>query len=367
MSSAQIQHYISNFLMNYWADDDDNVGVVCLHHRDSATMRAKSLHWLRNLSSEEQEREWSLIEGRASDVINGLRKKFESSGDDLAPAETFLTKPHNHTALIDLVILHYARSLIVPVEQLLNGATTLDSAACEARIQQRFRDAQSFHDCGIVLTVTQPDVPLALGAVPVFNTEDWGGYIPGTGRYMMPLTPRMAITGTPDLSAGQVEVVAAENLDQKHFLELQLAGERGKFNTLYLICEPSELESTASTALASVEGGGLHWYALRSRIARYGDSAATNVHEEWQRRIRRYEHNLERHDRLASEGQAVKRIQGEMREDARKIQTDLDKLKVPICDCGRSRNNSDHKTLWKIVMPQVICDEIREKRRAACG
>ena len=52
-----------------------------------------------------------------------------------------------------------------------------------------------------------------------------------------------------------------------------------------------------------------------------------------------------------------------MVEDARKTQRDLDDLHVPVCDCARLRRDREVSALWKAVMPQTVCQEIRRRQK----
>ena len=52
-----------------------------------------------------------------------------------------------------------------------------------------------------------------------------------------------------------------------------------------------------------------------------------------------------------------------MKHDARKIQADLDAPDAPVCKCGSHRHGVVG-VLWWRFMPQVICDSIRDQRRA---
>ena len=351
------QHYISKFLMENWADDDGQVGVVCMHHRNGAIVSAEKLHWLRNLSSLELESEWDGIENRAKHAIDRLETALGLGSPDLGAAEQFLAAPGNLTSLVDLAVLHHARSLIVPLEQYFNGRTTLDSAASEATIQRRWDNASGYHDCGIVVTVVQSDTPSALGAVPVFDTENWGGPMPGTGRFVMPLTPRVVITGIPKESAGLVEVVS-ENLDPSRHLTLSIAGEPGQFHTPFLICEPSALEQTTNKALAITEGSGVHWHAVHNRLHTYVELIPSTQRNSLLKTAARYEANQGIHGDPTTTYSRRAKLRAMMIEDAREVQTGLDNFNVPICACSALRAD-EHAGLWKSFMPQIICDAMR--------
>ena len=358
----QRQHYITKSLMEHWADADGNVGVVCLHHRRSACVRAESLHWLRKLSSNEREQEWGKIESQAKDVIDELVTKIEEDRDNLTAAQDYLAESPRYKSLVDLAILHHGRSLIVALEQYFNGSETLDSAESEATILQRMDIAQDYHDCGLLVTVVQSDTPSALGAVPVFDTEDWGGYKPGTGRFMMPLTPRVYIAGTPDKPMGEVEIVK-ENLDPGHLLWMHVAGEPGQFHTPFLICELSALENTTSMALAMTEGTGVHWHVLHNRLHTYAELIPKTQRYALLRTADRYEAKQAVHRDATTTNSRRAKLRRMMIEDAREVQAGLDSFDVPICACSSPRHDEHpgRAAMWKSVMPQVICEAMRRQ------
>lgn len=356
------QHYISKFLIKQWADDAGDVGVVCLHHRDSAVVSPSGLHYVRSLSSPEQESDWSGEESRANDVLDGLTRLLGPDGDDWADAETLLSAPANVQALISLVRLHQARSLEVPLQQLFGPNGTADSAKSEAKIRARWNDAQGYYSCGIEVAVFPADVPVALGAIPVFDAQNWGGRLPGTARFMMPLTPHVVISGTPERPPGPAQVGSAR-IDDADPLRWQLAGAPGQFSTPYLICEPSTLERTASAALAWTAGGTMHWYALSNRIDLCGNRASSDLRADWRRRFQRYERNQSLYGEPSTTDTVKDEIQRTMAEDAHKIQEDLDMLGVSVCACKQHRQNPEISALWESFMPQVLCDEIRRKRK----
>ena len=95
------------------------------------------------MSSTVQESAWDRIENQASPVTDELTEALGPQMDDLAAAGKFLADPDNLAALVDFVVLHQARSLIVPLQQLFDGRTRADSAAAEATIETRWSEAQS--------------------------------------------------------------------------------------------------------------------------------------------------------------------------------------------------------------------------------
>lgn len=117
----------------------------------------------------------------------------------------------------------------------------------------------------------------------MFDAYDWGDRPSGTARFMMPLTPRVIIGGTPDWPPGQVRVVPG-SADRETLLTFQIGGVAGLFSTPYLICEPSALERTAEAALRLFEGGNWHWQALRDRIDLCGGSAPGTPRLNWRLR-----------------------------------------------------------------------------------
>ena len=268
--SGQDQHYISRCLIKRWADDNDKVGVTCLHHRSSATVSGKTLHWVKSAWSSEQEKRWARIENQASPVVDALVDALESHADNQKAAqqaaERLLSDEMNFTSLIDFAALHHARSLWVPLQQYLNGRTTLDRTEAEAASESRWEYAQeSYHKCGIDLSVLAN--PTTLGAVPVFDAQTWGGPKPeAPQQFMMPLAPRVMMFGTPepDRSEREIRVVIEENPLETAFM-MQLRGEPGFFSSPYLICPPSVLGETACAALGHTTG-------FRGALARAADS-----------------------------------------------------------------------------------------------
>lgn len=357
------QHYITKFLMKQWSDDNGEVGVVCLYHRDSAIVSHRGLHYALSLSSPKQESEWSREENRAKDVLSGLTGMLDLEGEGWTEAEAFLSEPARFEALIGLVTLHHARSLVVPLQLGINRGA-VDSAESEAKISERRREVEDYYSNGIQITVLELDTPLALGAIPVFDAQSWGGHEPGTAQFMMPLTPRVLISGTPERPPKQVEVVPS-SINHVDLCMWQLGGAPDLLSTPYLICEPSALERTASTALELAEGGNWHLHALRERIDLCGDSSTREMNPELRRRLRCQERNQRRHGSHTTADSKKAKLRRKMAEEARTIQADLDKLDVPVCACRTHRQNHNVSDLWKSVMPQVICDAVRQQRNPA--
>lgn len=353
----QRQHYISSALMKRWADDDGKVGVVCLYHRRHAILSAKALHYTTSLSSPKQEAAWGRIENDAIIVIDKLTGAITPDGDGLEAAEQLLADKANVKALIDFAVLHHARSIAVPLHQRFDDERMHNLGLSATTIEQRERDATDYHDCGIVVTaITEPDARVHLGAVPVFDTKDWDPSRSNV-RFMMPLTPRLMLSGVKDLPAGDV-VVTTENPDSG-MLWLHLAGEPGLFSPPYVICEPSVSERTAESALARTVGAAWHWFALHGRAHQCAEAATPKQLDRWLQTITRYEglHGMHAdatttNSMRAKHRRAMTKLGGE-------FHAELDTLGAPICDCGRLRHDPDTKAFWKLVMPQVICDAMR--------
>ena len=361
------QHFITKSYMKQWADDSGNVGVVCLHHRGSALVSPNGLHHVRDLSSLELENQWSRDEDQAKQVLGEFKTKVAlgASDDELEEAERYLSDPDRLdrlAALVDFIALHHARSLVVPLQQWIDPNATGGSAESEAAIGERWDAVRDHYGrCGIEVTVYPEETPVALGAIPVFDAQDWGRRPPGTARFIMPLTPRSTIGGTPDWPPGEVRVVPG-SADREMLVISQLAGVPGLFGTPYLICEPSALERTAETALRLSEGSSVHWYAIANRIDLCGTSAPGEMRADWRRRTRRHARNQAICGCPITTRSMKAKYQSIMVEDARKIQKDLDDLGVKVCACDQHRRNREVSALWNAVMPQVICDEIRRQQ-----
>ena len=350
--------------MRQWADDSGKVGVVCLHHRGSVLVPPGALHHVRDLSSPELENQWSRDEYEAMQVLEGFKEALGASYDQLEAAERFLSDPDRLAALVDFVALHHARSLAVPLQQGMDPNATGGSAESEAAIRERSKTVRDHYGhCGIEVTIYPEDTPLALGAIPVFDAQDWGGRPPGTARFIMPLTPRATICGTPDWPPGQVRVIPG-SADQEVLVLSQQAGVPRLYSAPYLICEPSALDQTAETALRVSEGSNWHWYAIRNRIDLCGTSAPGAMRADWRRRTRRHARNQAMCRCPITTRSMRGKYQSVMVEDARKIQKDLDDLGVRMCACDQHRRNREVSTLWNAVMPQVICDEIRRQQNS---
>lgn len=362
MSKKPRQHYISRFLIKQWADGTGQVGVVCLHHRRSATVSADGLHWVRDLSSPAQESEWDKIESRASLVVDELAIALGPHLNNRAAAKKLLSEPTNLKALIDLVALHHARSLAVPLQQFFDGHKTADSAAAEATIRARWAEAQSYHQCGAVVSVLPAHTPVPLGAIPVFNTADWGGPLLGTSaQFLMPLTPRVVIAGNPAMQPGEVKVVA-ESPAQPSILWWQIAGELGQFGTPYLVCSPSALEQTAIEALSCTVGTAMHWHALYNRVDRYDGTVDSRLRADWRKRVRCHERLQGWHTDPTTTNAMKEKHRNAMIEGARELQASLDGHDIPICSCRSLYHDtaSEVKALWKRFMPQIICDVMQQ-------
>ena len=248
------QHFITRSYMKQWADDSGNVGVVCLHHRGSVLVPPGALHHVRDLSSHELENQWSRDEYQAMQVLGEFKEALSTNGDQFEAAERLLSDRDRLTTLVDFIALHHARSLVVPLKQLMNPNATGGSAESEAVIRERSEAVRNHYGrCGIEVTIYPEDTPVALGAIPVFDAQAWGSRPPGTARFIMPLTPRAIICGTPDWPPGEVRVITG-SADHEMLVTSQLAGEPGCLSTSYLICEPSALERTARNSATPVRG-----------------------------------------------------------------------------------------------------------------
>ena len=353
----QRQHYISSALMRRWADDDGKVGVVCLYHRRHAILSAKTLHHTTSLSSPEQEAAWGRIENDAINVIDKLTAAITPDGDGLGTAERLLGDTAITKALLDFAVLHHARSIAVATHQRTDDEWMNNLGLSATTIEQREREAADYYDCGLVLTaITAPDARVHLGAVPVFDTKDWDPSRSNV-RFMMPLTPRLLLSGVKDMPAGNV-VVTTENPDSG-MLRLHLAGEPGLLSTPYVICEPSAVERTAETALALTDGAAWHWLALHGRAHRCAEAATPKQLDRWGQTITRYEGLHGVHADATTTNSMRAKHRRAMAELGGEFHAELDTLGAPICDCRRLRHDPDTKAFWKLVMPQVICDAMR--------
>ena len=253
-AKPQKQHFITKSFMKQWADDTGNVGVVCLHHRSSGLVSPGGLHHTRHLSSPERETQWSQDEEQAKDVLKSFREKLGPNSDKLEEAEEYLSDSEHLDKLVEFIALHHARSLVAALQQFMDPDASGGSAESEASIQERLEAVRDHYGrCGIEVVVYPEDTPVALGAIPVFDAQDWGGRPPGTARFIMPLTPHSTIGGTPDRPPGEVRVVFG-SADHETLVLSQLAGVPRLYSSPYLICEPSALERTSEAALAPGRG-----------------------------------------------------------------------------------------------------------------
>lgn len=373
-SNEQQQHYISKFLIKQWAEYG-KVGVVCMYHRDSAIVSAsaRTLHSAAGLWSRDLEHGWNDPESHASDTINDLKESLGPNGDNYAAAHQILSEPRHFDSLIELAVIHHARSLAVPVQRIVDGrAESGQTKEIEEAIQRRRSSAQRYYDCGLVVSVLPPSSPAVLGAVPVLHTPSLGDTrLDKPALFMMPVTPQLVIAGDPDMGRGQV-VVRGDSVDGTQRLTWQLMAEPGLLRTPYLICKPSELERTTEAALAFTEGAPFHWSALCDRMALYREGATRGEFEaylatwrplerEYRNRQGWYDDPLTTNSMRRKHGKAMARI-------ARIIQEHLDSVGIPICDCRWHRDKKTdpiHAALWELIVPTVVCQKIREKQNAA--
>ena len=371
------QHYITKSFIDQWAENTSEgwkVGVVCLWHRAKVLVSPSSLHSVEDLWSEEQDNDWGASEGKAVEVIREFQAALGDNNDQFRAAESYLSGPERTIEeespiehLMKFIVLHHARSLIVPIRRFMEPNAPLDSTEWQTIIGQRSEAAwYRYSNCGFQITVYPTDITIPLGAIPVFDAEDWGGRAPRTAEFMMSLTPRTLICGSPELPQRQVEVMSG-NIDQETPIIVQLGGVPTEFTTPYLICKPSALEQTSEMALRHAEGGNWHWYAIRARIDLCGTSAPDELRADWQQRTSRHDRNQ---GLLGITTSPVKqRLRETMAKDARKLQKDLDDLDVDMCSCAHYRRNADGSisASWKALMPQVICGEVRRQRNTSSG
>ena len=254
---------------------------------------------------------------------------------------------------------------MVPLQQFFDGRTWADSDAAEAAIRTRWSEAQSYHRCGIVLSVIPADTPVPLGAIPVFNTSDWGGEQLGTtAQFLMPLSPRVIIAGDPTMQPGQVRV-GAEDPGRTRLLMWQIAAERRQFTTPYLICEPDALGSIADEALPATVGTHLHWLALQHRVSRPDNPVGKRQQADWRRSLRDHERLIQLHTDPTTTNSMKAKYRKSMIEGARELQTSLDEHGVPICNCSQlyHREAPEVAALWERYMPRVICNAMNGRHR----
>lgn len=371
------QHYITASLIDQWAEDTSEgrkVGVVCLWHRAKVLVSPGGLHCFEDLWSEKLDNSWSGSERAGITAIRELGAKlvddnvqFGAVEDYLSGTECSVEEESPIERLMKFVVLHHARSVIVPLREFIRGNAPLDSTEWEAIIDLRSKAARRRYDSGgFQITVFPNDIAIPLGAIPVYDSEDWSGRAPGTAEFMMSLTPRTLICGSPELPQGQVQVNSG-TIDQETPTIVQLGGVRDEFTTPYLICKPSALDRTAETALGQTEGGNWHWHAIRIRIALCGTSAPDELRADWHQRTRRHDRDQGLHG--ITTRPVKRRLQETMAQDAHKIQKDLDDLDVDVCACAhyREHTNDSISASWKAIMPQVICDEVRRQQKIASG
>ena len=184
--------------------------------------------------------------------------------------------------------------------------------------------------------------------------------------FMMPLGPRIMICGIPEMDKGDVRV-EKEQIGEARSSALALAGEPGIVPTPWLICKPSALEQTDQAVLRVSEGGVMHWLGLCDRMDRCWDDAGPQRQAAWRRLRRDYQVQQNRHDASGGPNSISKRHHRAMRDIARGLQTELDEMDVPLCDCDSRRDRKKDPQMagwWEQVMPQAICQGIRTKRNA---
>lgn len=346
--------------MKRWAENDE-IGVVCLHHRHAATGPMKSLkglHWVHDLSSDIQETEWNRSENQASRATDELLDELGPDLSDLDAASRFLSDTSNSQALVEFAVLHHARSLTASLQQLFDDGPKPDSATTEALIQARWDKAQNYHECGIVLGVMPEDTPAPLGAVPVFHTADWGDeQIGSSARYLMPLAPRVFIAGHPSMQPGEVRV-QAENPGSFRLLMWQVTGQRRNFLTPYLICQPTALAGIAGEALPTTVGSSSHWLALDHRVGHPDNPGNERQQVQWRRCLQRHHENQLNLTTGALRESTKNRIRGKMKAHGGEMQNELDALGVPICNCSQlyHKEAPEVTNVWERYMPRVICD-----------
>ena len=262
------QHYITASHVERWADDDGQVAVVCLCHRDTVFVPFGALYYTRETASCEQETAWSALEDAVKTVINELHAKLGESLSDLVAAHAYLSEDRSRVeTLINFVVLHHARSLVVPLRHFFSGDGQTDAAKTSAQLDQRWQDAhRRYHACGIEIVVHADD-SVPLGAVPVLDAHDWGGRPDGTAEFIMPLSPHVLICGAPgpDLTTGEVRVVAGSAAGED-LLRWQVAGAPSLISSPLVVCEPSSAARNSQAALRFAEGGAWHRFVLEDRI-----------------------------------------------------------------------------------------------------
>ena len=366
------QHYVTASHVEHWADSGGQVAVVCLSHRDTVSVPFGALFYTRETTSCEQETEWSTLEDAAKTIIDGLHSKLGESLSDLAAAHAYLTEDLSQVeglsrveTLIDFVVLHHARSLVVPLRHLFGRGGQADAAQTSAQIDQRWHDAhRRYHACGIEIVVHADD-SVPLGAVPVLDAQDWGSRPDGTAEFIMPLSPQVLICGAPgpDLTPGEVHVVAG-SAAHEDLARWQVAGAPGLISSPFVVCEPSSAARNSQTTLRFAQGGSWHRFMLENRIE-VAINAPTRDRVAWNDR-----QACQRSDDTMYESPfATESNKANIREAsaarARLTQRELDILSVPVCRCGHYRQNPRTSAAWEQIMPQVVCDAARRKRNQA--
>ncbi|WP_419842004.1 hypothetical protein [Candidatus Poriferisodalis sp.] len=365
MAPDPAQHYISKFLIKQWAQNDE-VGVVCMYHRDgvkvSMSKRGKGLHHIRHLSTADMENDWSREEFDMSKVIAGLSELVGSRRQCRKAMEKFISVPEHHNTLKRLVALHYSRSLSVAARQwIVSENGILDDVESTAHIIARENEVRDFYKCGIQINVFPPSEPIVLGAFPVFHAQDWGGHGAGTALFMMPLTPRIVVCGTPEVAAGDVNVVRA-SADSVETLKWQLAGTPDQFASPYVICHPSSLSRVKKQSLGLTEGGELHWISIKDRVSSCESQAGVGLSDDLQALLRYEKCCRYRFENRSIEESEKAKMRQKLVENAQKMQCDLDELQVPICCCKKHRENQMTGEMWSTLFPQVVCDNIRRQK-----
>ena len=163
MPETRRQHYISKSLIKRWAENGD-IGVVCLYHRASTEVSAtaRTLHSFVDLWPRELEDSWHPVESAAADTIDKMEKMLAADGDDLKAKRMLVSEPHNFSSLIDLAMLHHARSLSVLIQRIADIRNDVASPDVAARILERWDHARTYHDCGLVVTLMPAEEPIGL-------------------------------------------------------------------------------------------------------------------------------------------------------------------------------------------------------------
>lgn len=340
--------------------------MVCLCHRDTVSVPFGALYYTRETASCEQETAWSALEDAAKTVINELHTKLGESLSDLAAAHAYLSEDLSRAEMLtNFVVLHHARSLVVPLRHFFSGDGQTDAVKTSAQIDQRWQDAhRRYHACGIEIVVHADD-SVPLGAVPVLDAHDWGGRPDGTAEFIMPLSPHLLICGAPgpDLTPGEVRVVAGSAAGED-LLSWQVAGAPGLISSPLVVCESSSTARNSQTALRFAEGGAWHRFVLEDRIE-IASNAPPRDRVAWKDRqaCQRSDDTMYRSPFATETNRANIRERSAVR--ACVTQLELDDLNVSVCRCAHYRRSSRTSAAWEQIMPQVVCDAIRRKRKQA--